>query len=169
MKPSILLSICLIATSLFADEKPMPKHEGSEELQKVKALAGTWFGEMDHGKGPMPCQITYRVTAGGSAVVETFNPGTPMEMVSMYHDEKGKLTMTHYCMLGNQPKMRLSKAKGKQVVLKLLKKAVPDLDKPHMNGLTIDFLAKDKIKHTWGCCEGGDKCSNMTVEFTRKK
>ena len=47
-----------------------------------------------------------KVTAGGSAVHETHFPGQPMEMVSVYHLDKGDLVMTHYCVLGNQPRMK---------------------------------------------------------------
>ena len=102
-------------------------------------------------------------------VVETFNPGTPMEMVTMCRDQKGKLVMTHYCMLGNQPKMRLVNASDKQLALGLVKNSDIKKDEPHMNALTIDFLNKDRIKHTWGCCQGGDKITNISVEFKRKK
>ena len=101
----------------------MPNHKGSKELQKIKALVGTWVGEMDNGKGPMPVEINYKVTAAGSAVVETFHPGTPMEMVTVYHDEKGKLAMTHYCMLGNQPKMKLVDSSENKVFLDLVEKS----------------------------------------------
>lgn len=169
MKYAIVLSVCLFAASVVAQDTEVPKHEGSKELQKIKGLVGSWVGEMDHGKGPQPVQIVYRVTAAGSAVVETFNPGTPMEMVTMYHDQRGKLVMTHYCMLGNQPKMRLVNASDKQLALDLVKKSGIKEDEPHMNALTIDFLDTDRIRHTWGCCEGGDKIKNMTVEFKRKK
>jgi len=147
----------------------MPNHKGSKELQKIKALVGTWVGEIDHGKGPMPVEINYKVTAAGSAVVETFHPGTPMEMVTVYHDEKGKLAMTHYCMLGNQPKMKLVDSSENKVFLDLVEKSIFDKDKPYMSALTIDFLCEDKIRHTWGCCDGGDKHRNMSVEFIRKK
>ncbi len=169
MKSTFVLSVCLFASSVIAQDTNIPKHEGSKELQKIKSLVGTWVGEMDQGKGPQPVEIVYRVTAAGSAVVETFNPGTPMEMVTMYHDQKGKLFMTHYCMLGNQPKMRLVSASDKKLALDLVKNSGIEKDEPHMNALTIDFLDADCIRHTWGCCEGGDKIRNMSVEFKRKK
>lgn len=169
MNYATVLSVCLLAAPVIAQDTDVPKHEGSKELQKIKTLVGTWVGEMDLGKGPQKVRIVYRVTAAGSAVMETFNPGTPMEMVTMYHDQKGKLAMTHYCMLGNQPRMRLVNSSDKQLVLDLVKESDINKDEPHMNALTIDFLAADRIKHTWGCCQGGDKINNMSVEFKRKK
>ena len=48
-----------------------------------------------------------KVTAAGSAVHETIFPGTGHEMVSMYHADGKDLIMTHYCALGNQPRMKL--------------------------------------------------------------
>src|SRR3989304_768334 len=56
-------------------------------------------------------------TDGGSAILETLFPGTPHEMVSVYYDDGGKLGMTHYCMLGNQPQMTLKKADGNRIDL----------------------------------------------------
>ena len=35
-----------------------------------------------------------QVTSGGSALVEKLSPGTPHEMVSVYHDKDGELAMT---------------------------------------------------------------------------
>ena len=169
MKYVIALFVCLSATSVVAQDSKIPHHDGSKALQKIKALAGTWVGEMDHGQGPEAVQIVYRVTAAGSAVMETFNPGTPMEMITMYHDQNGKLAMTHYCMLGNQPKMRLVDASDKKLELDLVKKSGMKDGEPHMNALTIDFLGADHIRHTWGCSGMGDKMKNMAVEFKRKK
>ena len=32
--------------------------------------------------------------------------GTPMEMVTLYHMDGAELVATHYCAMGNQPRMR---------------------------------------------------------------
>ncbi len=72
-------------------------------------------------------------------------------------------------MLGNQPKMRLVNASDKVFSLDLVKNSGIKKDEPHMNALTIDFLDANRIRHTWGCCQGGDKVTNMSVEFKRKK
>ena len=111
------LALCLIFTALsFADADPSKKQEvdymkpytGSAELEKIKSLSGTWTGTgMMHGK-EQPVTYEYKTTAGGSAVIETAFPGTPMEMVSIYYEEDGKLVMKHFCMLKNQPKMELT-------------------------------------------------------------
>ena len=35
-----------------------------------------------------------------------------MEMLSVYHMDKGNLVMSHYCALGNQPRMKLNPKKS---------------------------------------------------------
>ena len=150
MKFATLLTLLALAVSTsFAQDNKIPNHKGSKALQKIKSLAGTWTGVMDHGQGPQPVTIDYRVTAAGSAVVETFNPGTPMEMVTVYHDQKGKLVMTHYCMLGNQPRMRLVNQSKDSLKLDLVKNSGIRKEEAHMNALTVDFLDADRIRHTW--------------------
>jgi len=46
--------------------------------------------------------VTYRVASAGSVVQETLFPGTPHEMISMYHLVDGELVLTHYCAMANQ-------------------------------------------------------------------
>ena len=38
--------------------------------------------------------------------MEVINEGTPGSMISMYHPDGDKILMTHYCAVGNQPRMR---------------------------------------------------------------
>src|SRR5438105_10573588 len=86
-----------------APAKTAPTHPG---LERMKKLAGTWVEADKDGKPTDKVVSVVKVTAGGSAVHETHFPGTPMEMVSVYHLDKGELVMTHYCVLGNQPRMK---------------------------------------------------------------
>ncbi len=77
----------------------------------LKTLAGDWerqSGDMDHGTSARV--VTFRLSAAGSAVVETYNAGKPNEMVSVYHMDGDKLMMTHYCALQNAPVMQFEKS-----------------------------------------------------------
>src|SRR5438046_4656323 len=75
-------------------------------LERLKKLAGTWVAADKDGKPTDQVVSVIKVTAGGSAVQETLFPGQPQEMVSIYHKDGADLVMTHYCMLGNQPRMK---------------------------------------------------------------
>src|SRR5690242_16920885 len=78
-------------------------HKGFE---KIKALSGEWevaAGPGSHDHGPMAGTVSYKLTAGGSAVLETLFGGSEHEMVTLYYVDGDTLAMTHYCMLGNRP------------------------------------------------------------------
>src|SRR5689334_14643805 len=82
---------------------PQPTNAG---LEKMKKLAGTWLAADKDGKPTDQVMSIIKVTAGGSAVHETLFPGQPHEMVSIYTVDGLDLIMTHYCVLGNQPRMK---------------------------------------------------------------
>lgn len=73
-------------------------------LDKLKPLAGTW--EMADEKGQKQVAIVSKVSSNGAVYCETMFPGTPHEMTNMYHMDGSGLVVTHYCALGNQPRMR---------------------------------------------------------------
>src|SRR6267154_1585907 len=105
--PVLLLAIQLAAYSGDNTGKlpPVPTNPG---LEKMKKLAGTWLAADKDGKPTDQVVSIVKVTAGGSAVHETLFPGQPHEMVSIYTVDGQDLVMTHYCMLGNQPRMKAS-------------------------------------------------------------
>jgi hypothetical protein len=82
-----------------------PKNAG---LEKMKTLVGTWVTADEDGKPTDEVVSVIKLTAGGSAIHETLFPGQPHEMVSIYTVDGPDLVMTHYCMLGNQPRMKAS-------------------------------------------------------------
>lgn len=104
----LLSSLALLAaTTLVAHADVSP----TDAFASIKKLHGDWRGPA-MAKGMPPSHSVFRVTAGGSAVEETIWPGSKMEMVSIYHMDKGNLLMTHYCALGNQPRMKLNPKKS---------------------------------------------------------
>ena len=86
-----------------AKAKAAPTHPQFEQMKK---LAGTWVEADKDGKPTDKVVSVIKVVAGGSAIQDTIFPGQPMEMLSVYHVDKGNLFMTHYCALGNQPRMK---------------------------------------------------------------
>lgn len=90
------------------DKHDMTHITGSKELEKLKTLSGTWVSMTEMGGKEMPISVVYQTSSNGSVVVETLSPDTPNEMVSFYYDEDGKLSMTHYCAVGNQPHFTLA-------------------------------------------------------------
>src|SRR5438552_9127359 len=116
MKTLCITTLLLLAVSgrLSAGEPKAP-HQSSSEFERMKGLVGTWKGKTDMGQGPMEFTVEYRLVSGGSAVEERIFAGTPKEMVTMYYDRNGKLSLTHYCMLGNRPGMVFKSADAKAI------------------------------------------------------
>jgi len=152
-----------------AGEHPTAPYTGSKEFERMKQLVGVWEGTSDTGKGGEEVRVEYRLTAGGSALVETLFPGGPEEMVSVYHDRKGKLAMTHYCMLRNQPRMTLARADARTIELVFARKG-NDIDpakEKHMHGVSFTFTDSDHIVQKWTLFEKGKAAGGVTLKLAR--
>ena len=116
-------------------------------FDNLKALAGEWT--MSGGDGTVA--VTYRVTAGGSAVVETLFPGAPHEMVTMYTVDKGDLVLTHYCAEGNQPHMKAVKGgDANEITFKFDGGgSIKSKKDGHMHEATFSFKDADHVTTTW--------------------
>jgi hypothetical protein len=144
---------------------PLPK-----ELETVKKLAGTWEGKSRMGDKDVPVTITYEITAGGSAVLERSFPGTPHEMISVYTAEGGKVAMTHYCAMGNHPKMTLTKGDEKALAFEMIgTDGLHSASEAHMHAMTISWSDPDHIREQWTSFDGGKKKEEKVFELARKK
>ena len=143
----------------------------SSDFDKMKELVGVWEGKADMGKGMETIKATYELTSAGNAIVERLFVGQPHEMVTVYYDFKGKLGMTHYCSLGNQPHMELMNP-GEKTMMLVLSKKNPNLasgKEAHMHSLNISFDNKDTITQTWTLYEKGKKKSDVVIKLVRAK
>jgi hypothetical protein len=123
----------------------------SASFERFKALAGDWVaaedGEMAK-KGDLVAR--YAVTAAGSAVVETVFPGSPHEMVTVYHADGPDLVLTHFCMEGNQPRMRAKDASGSRFDFAFDggTNIDPKRDR-HMHSASLELMGADEIRSQW--------------------
>lgn len=173
--------VCALLLAVFsvrvqADDKhehklpPAPTNAG---LEKMKALVGTWVAAGEDGKPTDQVVSVIRLTAGGSTVHETIFPGTPMEMVSVYTAEGPSLLMTHYCVLGNQPRMKAEpKATDKEIKFEFAggSNLDPKKDK-HMHAATLSIVDEDHINIEGTGWENGEPCKEMCqgMKLVRKK
>src|SRR5262245_3691705 len=130
----------------------------SPALERFKALAGEWVaaedGEMSK-KGDLVAR--YAVTANGTAVVETVFPDTPHEMVTVYHADGPDLVLTHYCMEGNQPRMRAKDPKGAR------------FDFAYDGGTNIDPKRDRHMHSAWVSLVGADEIESEWTELAEGK
>jgi hypothetical protein len=168
--------VLTFAAATFADDKPaakLPAPATNAGLEKMKTLAGTWLVADKDGKPTDQVASIIKVTAGGSVVHETLFPGQPHEMVSIYTAGGQDLIMTHYCVLGNQPRM---KADGTSVSNQIVFQfngggnLDPAKDK-HMHEATLTFVDDDHIEVKGTGWENGAPAKDMCCgqKLVRKK
>jgi hypothetical protein len=178
-KPLVLSSCALAALTagaclVFAEQEmpPMPEPATSPDFEKIKSLAGTWEGTATHHDGePEPATFIYRVTAGGTAVVETEFAGTEHEMVTVYHMVGDELVLTHYCMLANQPTMAVQPDDDPDVMRFEFTGGtnITSENDWHMHAVDMTFHDEDAFTARWTSHMDGQPGPSAVVELQRKK
>jgi hypothetical protein len=159
------------SSSSFADQGHQKPYVGSEAFERMKKLAGNWEAHMQMGGQTMEMKASYKLTSGGSVLIETTHEGTPHEMVSVYHDNKKKeLVMTHYCAEHNQPKLMITGLDKNKLTMDLS----PDSDidtasETYIQSVSIQFDGDDKMSHKWTSHKGGKKDMVVDMAFNRAK
>ena len=179
MTRKILLCGLLLAgvsISVFGDDKhnhPLPPAPTNAGLEKMKTLVGTWIAADKDGKPTEDVVSIIKLTAGGSAVHETLFPGQPHEMISLYTADGSDVVMTHYCMLGNQPRLKASaKSQGNQLNFEFAGGSNLDPKKDrHMHSAVVTFVDADHLEVEGTGWENGAPAKEMCngMKLVRKK
>lgn len=142
---------------------PMP-------FELVKTLVGTWQGSKQALDGQETIIVEYALTSRGTAVIERMFPGTPKEMVSIYTRDGHEMVMTHYCALGNQPRMKTSSpVAGNSIAMSYIDgTGMHSLQDKHMHELTLTFIDDRHMNHEWTVFEHGRQQVTHTFAFTRQ-
>lgn len=165
------LAALLLATAARAEE-PRKASAAQAQLERLKALAGTWKGKGGEAGSDktFDAVITYRVTGAGSAVVETIGPGTEHEMVTVYHLDGDDLLLTHYCAAGNQPTMRAVKSDAADTLaFDFVRGSNMKPTDMHMHSARIRLAGPDKVVGDWVSWQGGKPAGTMRFDLTRQK
>jgi hypothetical protein len=156
--------------------------EAKAAFKKLKTLVGSWKGKTTHEEKeeakkehgddhPAEVDVTFKLTGAGSALVETQFPGMPHEMVSVYHLDGNELRMTHYCAAGNQPRVKLDRAKSTPDEFIFIFDGGSNLDPEkdmHIHGVRIKFEKDGEVTSAWDGYSGGKKAGTTTFHMTRK-
>lgn len=138
---------------------------GKEAFAKLKQLVGTWEESKPEGS----FQVIYKLTGGGSALIETQFPGSGMEMTSVYHMDGENLMMTHYCAAGNQPTLIYVPGKSAtELKFDFHKGSNMKPTDMHIHGAVIKLLASDHIKSDWIGFMNGKDAGTTTFDLKRK-
>lgn len=140
----------------------------SATFDRIKSLAGTW--ETVNSNGEVSTCV-YEVSSAGSVVREIMFPGTQHEMTNMYTMDGSDVVVTHYCAIGNQPRMRAVGADADRIPFKSV--GVNNLagpDQMYMGELTLVFIDPNHIRQEWRTFKGGTLADHdTTFTLTRRQ
>jgi len=130
-------------------------------------MVGEWYlteGAADDG--PI---VIYRMSANSSALVERLFPDQNTEMVTMYFMDRGRLTLTHFCALGNQPTMIAIPGSDDLIQFNFL--SATNLDSPlgeHMHDHSFTFHDENRVDATWVLWSEGEETGQSVFPLERR-
>lgn len=144
-RTAVLSLVLLTGLNLLA-QSPSQK-----SFDLMKSLAGNWEGKNEMGD---PVQVSYRLTAGGSAVMSEIlsqMQGKQDDMISMIHMDGERLLLTHYCEAGNQPRMQATlSADGRTISFDFVDATnLATRDTPHMRSVVFKFVDSNHHIEEW--------------------
>jgi hypothetical protein len=148
-KNSLRISLCLVifATGLAAVANAQT--DAQKAFATIKTMPGTWEGRGSDGHALL---VTFKVVSGGSAVMSEIQGHGPEDMISMFNlDGANKLLLTHYCSIGNQPRMQASVSPdGRTFTFNFVD--ATNLDSPesgHMQRMVLTLLDDNHHTEDW--------------------
>ena len=177
MTNQIVVFGSLAAATLLAVAPALAGDSNAESMfDAIKSLEGNWQGvaEADSGEGEVqeiPGAIhQFQLSAAGTVVMETMNPGTDHEMINMYHIDGDDLMLTHYCAGGNQPSMRLAADKSSPEYYVFEFAGGTNLDPAvdeHIHSAQITLVDDDHLISAWNGYKDGESAGKMTAHLER--
>lgn len=163
---ALLLPLATLVLAASAVQAPSPT-PAQRIFDSLKALKGTWV----MGSGSKTAKVVYKLTGGGTSLIETQLPDTDMEMVSVYHmDGPNRLILTHYCAAGNQPTMALLPG-GTATDFRFDFVSGTNM-KPtdmHIHNVHYRVIDQDHIVTEWGSYSGGKPGEVEKFDLHRQK
>jgi hypothetical protein len=166
---SIAAAICGIlfvgAASLNAASATPATNAGMETLT---SLVGEWTATDADGK---PFTSSIRLISNKTAIEETINSAHDSQMVTVYTADGERVAMTHYCSMGNQPRLETAAERPNANEFVFSFTGATNLASPndqHMHRMVITVEDADHFTETWTLRSNGkDKAEEF--HYTRKK
>jgi hypothetical protein len=141
----------------------LAESDAHKTFDMLKGMEGNWVGKNSQGQ---PLGVTFRMIAGGSALMSEIHGKGPENMITMFHMDGDRLVMTHYCGAGNQPRMKVVAADAKSVSFEFFDGTNIGPGDGHMQHVT--FTQTDANHHTeeWVFVDHGKE---MKESFTYER
>jgi len=148
----LVLAVAGCASTARSATSPDETARAEAVFEKLKALEGRWVQmDVEGAVSEAGTEVNYEVTAAGSAVIETEFAGQDHEMVTVYTMDDGRLRLTHYCAMGNQPTMYADPITDENRVTfeAFAVGGEDDPNNPHMHWADIRFVGPDRVDADW--------------------
>ena len=167
-KHTLLAGLLLVAPAIYGGGTEPAAIDAKAAFERLRGLTGEWQAKTD--KGTM--RVSYEVIAGGTAVVEREAMEGMPAMQTIYHLDGSRLLLTHYCMLGNQPRMEARAYDPESGELKFEFLDATNLASPgalHMHDVTLHFVDADHLTGDWLAFEDGKLKNKESFHLERVK
>jgi len=169
MKTQFFLITTLIAASAAlqsADSKPNSSSNADAAFARLKTLVGEWEGTTNSGK----VHLSYELVSGDTALLERESSETMPTMLTVYYVDGGRLLLTHYCDVGNQPRMQVKAFNAGTGELDFQFLDATNLTSPgagHMHNVKIRIVDNSHLVSEWQFYENGKPKFSETAQYTR--
>src|SRR5262249_98357 len=146
--------------------KSEPASGSAAAFNRFKSLVGEWQADTPMGKA----RLTYELVASGTAILEREAIGDMPPMITMYYLDGNRLLLTHYCMVGNQPRMQAQNFNAATGELKFQFVDATNLASPntaHMHTASFRFSDEEHVKAGWDFYDGGKLKETHAAEYSR--
>jgi hypothetical protein len=155
------LRIAIPVLLLFIAASALAQSEAQKSFNQLKTLSGTWESKASDGH---TLEVTFRDTAGGSALLSEIHGHGPENMISMFHlDGPNRLLITHYCGAGNQPRMQATASPdGKTIAFDFVDATnLASPDDGHMQRLVIAMIDPNHHTEEWTFADHGKQMKEV--------
>ena len=160
----------LISAGLLLAALPLSAGEidAKAAFARLRTMAGEWQADTSMGKA----RLTYELIGGGTALVEreSFEKMPEMSMETVYHLDGERLLLTHYCMVGNQPRMIARGYRPETGELRFEFLDATNLASPaagHMHNASMRLVDDKHFTSDWEFFENGRLKNKESFQYTR--
>lgn len=152
---------------------PASAQQKAATFDQVAKLAGEWRLADEDGnilEGENAATTRFDVSSAGNVVREIMFVGQPHEMTNLYHLDGQQLVVTHYCAVGNQPRMRSAEVAPGRIAFKLDQVTnFTAKDQTCMGGLVLEIPDSNTVREVWTHFKSGKAGEPTVITLKRVK
>ena len=148
---NIIFLVNLLVLTPVAGAEPI---NARAAFAKLQTLVGEWEGKTESGR---VLKVSYRLTANKTVLLETWTLGPERESLTLYHLDNESLIATHYCPIGNQPRLRFKEGENAALFVFEFVSAtnLPKPEAAHQHRFEIEFLEANSFARSETYLENG--------------